>query len=164
MSEYFGGSALEPEHPDLAESRRRGPIVVPRSPSLPSEQLTALASSLETIENLQESPIEHQFGIAAAVVFARSALRIVPQYQLRGYRYDFAILHPTLDQVLALVECDGKEFHSTLEQITNDHRKDAAAESFGAFVVRYSGSAITRDPKECAENLLGTLHKAWRML
>jgi very-short-patch-repair endonuclease len=91
-------------------------------------------------------------------------LRLVPQYELFGYRYDFAILHPRLGQVLALVECDGKEYHSTVEQLANDREKDAAANSINAFVVRYSGVAITRNPKDCAENLLGILRREWRMV
>ena len=164
MSGYFRGSALQPEPLELTESRERGPISIPHRDDLTPEQLSAVALCFEEVDKLHESPIEHQFGLAAAPVLARLSLRIVPQYQLFGYRYDFAILHPKLDQVLALVECDGKEFHSTLEQITNDRHKDAAAENIGAFVVRYSGSAITRDARECAENLLGTLRKAWRMM
>jgi hypothetical protein len=164
MSGYFGGSAVEPEHPTLTESRERGPIFIPRRESLTPEQLDAIASHIERIDELHESPIEHQFGIAAAAVLGRKSLRIVPQYQLFGYRYDFAILHPRLDQVLALVECDGKEFHSTPEQLANDRQKDAAAVSINAFVVRYSGEAITRDAKDCAENLLGRLRREWRMV
>jgi very-short-patch-repair endonuclease len=157
-------TSVEPELPALTESRERGPISFPRRENLTPEQLSAIASCFEEIHKLHESPIEHQFGIAAALVLAKLGFRVVPQYQLFGYRYDFAILHPRLDQVLALVECDGKEFHSTPEQLANDRQKDAAAESIGAFVVRYSGSAITRDARECAENLLGVLHRAWRMV
>jgi very-short-patch-repair endonuclease len=165
MRKYFGGSALEPEHPALTESRARGPIAIPRSKRrLSAEQLSALSSSFEEMEKLCESPIEHQFGMAAAAALLGSGLRIASQYQLFGYRYDFAILHPRLNQVLALVECDGREFHSTPEQLANDRKKDAAAKSIGAFVVRYSGSAITRNAKDCAENLLGILHKQWRIL
>jgi very-short-patch-repair endonuclease len=161
---YFGGSAVEPEHPTLTESRERGPISIPRGAWLTPEQLSRVASYLEEIDELHESPIEHQFGIAAATVLARAGLRLVPQYELFGYRYDFAILHPRLDQVLALVECDGKEFHSTVEQLANDREKDTAAKSINAFVVRYSGVAITRNPKDCAENLLGILRREWRMV
>jgi hypothetical protein len=163
MSGYFGGSALEPEPPELAESRERGPIVIRRKQSFAPEQLDAIAVCIEEVGKLHESPIEYQFGMAAAIVLAPLSLRFVPQYELFGYRYDFAVLHPRMDQVLALVECDGKEFHSTPEQLANDRQKDAAAESIRAFVARYSGSAITREPRECAENLLGRLHRHWRM-
>jgi very-short-patch-repair endonuclease len=161
---YFGGSAAEPELPVLAESRKRGPVRVPRSKnSLTAEQWGVVAAVLEKNEKFYESPIEQQFGIAAAAACVRSGLRIVPQYRLFGYRYDFAILHPRLDQVLALVECDGKEFHSTSEQLANDRQKNAAAESIGAFVVRYSGAAIMRDPKDCAENLVGIVYRCWKI-
>ena len=129
---------------------------------LTRDLLDATAKSLETIENLCESPIERQFGIAAAVIFEEAGLRIVPQYKLSRYRYDFAIVHPGLDRVLMLVECDGKAFHSTPEQRENDRQKDAAAAEIGVFVARYTGKEITIDPRYCAENALGRLRKAWR--
>lgn len=154
-------SALEPEHPELAASRSRRAAAIRRECPT-AKQLNAISDSLEIIEKSCESPIERQFGTAAAIALSRTSLRIVPQYPLQNYRYDFAILHPVREQVLALVECDGKEFHSTAEQRANDRRKDAAAEEVGTFVIRYSGAAITRDPMDCANNLLSQIRRAWR--
>jgi very-short-patch-repair endonuclease len=162
---YFGGSAAEPELPVLTESRKRGPVVVAvRDISFTPEQLTALDAVFENNEKLYESEIERQFGMAAASVCVACGLRIVPQYQLFGYRYDFAILLPKVEKVLALVECDGKEFHSTSQQLANDRQKDAAAAHIGAFVVRYTGAAIMRDARNCARNLVYIIDQWWRFV
>lgn len=154
-------SLHEPELEILAESRKRRLPKVHR-PLLSPSQLEAAACAIETVEELAESPIERQFGIAAAAVFGAAGFRLVPQYEHARYRYDFAVLHPNLAQVLLFIECDGKQFHSNAQQIENDKKKDAAAEEINSFVIRYTGAAINRDPKDCAENALGWLRKAWR--
>jgi very-short-patch-repair endonuclease len=157
------GSVHEPEPDYLVESRERGEIHIKRSRDWTSERLAGVAATMEGIEKSCESPIEHQFGIAAAAVFGRLGLRVVPQYELSKYRYDFAILHPALDRVMALIECDGKEFHSTVQQSANDREKEAAASEMDTFVIRYSGAAIVRDPKDCAENALRHICWAWQL-
>lgn len=116
---------------------------------------------LDEIERLHESPIEYQFGCALVFVLANSTIRIRAQYTIEPYRYDFALLHPTLDKVLMLIECDGSEFHSSIEQLANDRAKEGIAETIGAFVVRYSGAAIFRNAKDCAQDALRSLMQGW---
>src|SRR5262249_31954635 len=95
-----------------------------------------------------ESPIEVQLG---AELKARrlEGDPVFPQYEWDRFRMDFAILkdghHPCV-----FVECDGKAFHSTPEQIANDRRKDQAAAEAGIDLYRFSGSDIFRNARGCA--------------
>jgi very-short-patch-repair endonuclease len=132
-----------------------------RREELSPHQLDVLLASFEAIEKCCESPIEYAFGVAAAIALSNSGLRLVPQYRLGPYRYDFAVLPPKAADVLAFVECDGKEFHSTPEQLANDRKKDAAAIEAGAIIVRFSGSAIAKEPERCAADLMGRIRLAW---
>jgi hypothetical protein len=156
------GTVHEPELEIITESRKRGAIKVERHGRWSSCELDTVAEAIEQVDSLCESPIERQFGIAAAAVLGRVGLRVVPQYELSRFRYDFAVLLPKRPhQVLAFIECDGEQFHSSIEQRTNDRRKEQAAAEIGAFVMRYSGAAITRNPRDCAENALRQLCWKW---
>jgi very-short-patch-repair endonuclease len=68
-----------------------------------------------------------------------------PQYVLGRFRYDFAVRANWRPKPLLLVECDGKDFHSSAEQQANDALKDAAASHAGMRLIRFSGSKIHRD-------------------
>ena len=122
-----------------------------------------IEQELNEIGRLSESPIEYQFGCALVFALANSTIRIRAQYQVEHYRYryDFALIHPTLEKALMFIECDGKEFHSTAEQLANDRAKERLAEKIGAFVVRYSGSAIYYNSKDCAESAVRSLVRGW---
>ena len=102
---------------------------------------------------LCESPIEIDLG-AAMIEHAAGRFKVVPQYPLGRYRYDFAI--SGLDgTAILLVECDGRDFHSAPEQIANDRLKDAFAASIGLSVIRATGSEIHRDAAGVAEAIIG---------
>jgi very-short-patch-repair endonuclease len=119
---------------------------------------------MEILHERYESPIELYFGICAAITLARSSLRLVAQHSLANFRYDFAVFHSVQKVehiILALVECDGKEFHSTDAQLANDRRKEVTAGEAGTFVVRYAGQAIMQDAMGCAENLHGIIQRVW---
>jgi hypothetical protein len=63
-----------------------------------------------------ESPIEIELGarlIIAMRIIDDPSLKLIPQYVLGAYRYDFAITRK--ERLVALIECDGKDFHSTEE-------------------------------------------------
>lgn len=120
-----------------------------------------IEQELDEIGRLHESPIEYQFGCALVFALANSTIRIRAQYQVEHYRYDFALIHPTLEKALMFIECDGKEFHSSVEQLANDRAKERLAETIGAFVVRYSGSAIYYNSKDCAESAVRSLVRGW---
>lgn len=123
----------------------------------------AAASIARRVELAQtcESPIE--IDLAAELELLRDLkFKVVPQFRLAGFRYDFA-LTTNGGRPLFLVECDGKDFHSTPEQIANDRRKDNSAEAAGLPLLRFTGSEIFRSPKRVAEHVANLARiMAWR--
>ena len=116
-----------------------------------------------------DSPIEVQIGAAIIVFFERSGrplklcktldtrtatdeLVLVPQYAWSYYRSDWAILNPARHGAL-LIECDGKDFHSTISQKIHDQKKDEAAMDRGFLTMRFTGSEIFRDADRCAQKI-----------
>jgi very-short-patch-repair endonuclease len=122
---------------------------------IPLPILTLARHALELVK-VCESPIEVQLGAELRTAFDLYGVKLalVPQYAFKRYRMDFAILFPGSDRALLFVECDGAEFHSTAEQLANDHAKDSAAELQGIPILRFSGSEIFRHPRACAEIIL----------
>lgn len=133
----------------------------------------ALARVMETAANFREiggncdSPIEEELGAEILTYFAgkghplklslvtdaRDAteqLLLVPQFKWSIYRSDWAIVKARPGATALLIECDGKDFHSSPEQRAHDARKDAAAAERGHLTVRFTGSRIFRSPKWCA--------------
>lgn len=120
----------------------------------------------DQIGNSAESPIELQLGAAIILMFRRAdkplrlclvldkdktpdELLLIPQFNWSFYRSDWAILNPTKNSAL-LIECDGKPFHSTKDQIHHDLKKDAAARDRGFLTMRFTGSEIHKDADNCA--------------
>jgi very-short-patch-repair endonuclease len=61
---------------------------------------------------------------------------------------------------LVLVECDGKEFHSSADQQANDKLKDVAALQAGIRLVRFTGSEIHRDIDACVTYVMSVMINA----
>ncbi len=101
------------------------------------------------LEEKCESPIEVILGAEIAMLGGKS-LELIPQFRLGRYRYDFAIRRKNNPKFVVLIECDGKAFHSKPEQIANDLRKDRAAWLAGMDLVRFTGSEIHKDTRNCA--------------
>lgn len=103
-----------------------------------------------------ESPIEVMFGVAMTQLMRtkETHLRLVPQWQWRRYRIDWALLREHDGQPVGFVECDGAEFHSTEAQKRRDREKDAAAKSAGIDVFRFTGSDLFRSAEMCAAIVL----------
>jgi very-short-patch-repair endonuclease len=115
-----------------------------------------------------DSPIEVILGAALLTIFDRNkkrlilcrnheigryhnSMRLVPQFRWSMYRSDFAIILP--NGLTLLIECDGKDFHSSPDQKIHDQTKDAAALRFGYPTVRFSGSEIHKGPDQCATKI-----------
>jgi very-short-patch-repair endonuclease len=81
-------------------------------------------------------------------------LSLRDQFQLGGFLFDLYIKREGRSKPLVLVECDGKEFHSTDEQIANDRAKDALAARSGILFHRFSGSQIFRELDRCTQQVL----------
>jgi very-short-patch-repair endonuclease len=131
---------------------------------------TALVKAIETaaesfsMAGTTESPIETIFGAQFALVLrplckdigwdfavgtGDADIVLHPQYALERFRYDFAVRANGRTKPVLLIECDGKDFHSSAEQQANDRLKDAAASNAGIRLIRFSGSEIHRDVDDC---------------
>jgi len=135
-------------------------------------KVVGFAAESLTMADVTESPIETIFGAHLALALRPvcrdlgwefsvgekldADITLQPQYQLGRYRYDFAIRARGHLKPLILIECDGKEFHSSPEQQANDRLKDAAALNAGIRLVRFSGAEINDDVEGCVQR---TLHE-----
>lgn len=141
----------------------------------PVKLVDATALAIERVQHFvglsasTDSPIETQVGAAVLMFFDRAGLRLklakmidvqqtpdelllVPQFAWSYYRSDWAILNPKRMGAL-LIECDGKEFHSSDERRAHDAKKDAAALDRGYLTLRFTGSQIHRDADGCAQKI-----------
>jgi very-short-patch-repair endonuclease len=133
--------------------------------------LKAIEAAAEsfTMAGVTESPIETFFGARFALrarplcdalgwefaVGTEDAdLVLHPQFPLERFRFDFAIRMKGQPKPLILVECDGKDFHSSSEQQANDALKDVAASNARIRLIRFTGSEINRDADGCASHAL----------
>jgi very-short-patch-repair endonuclease len=113
-----------------------------------------------SLESRCESPIEIDLATRvtkALRVIGDDTLSLVPQYVLGPYRYDFAIVRGGRTNPVVLVECDGKEFHSTPEQLLNDTAKNRLAKARGTILLRFAGAEIYREPGLCVAKMLKTM-------
>lgn len=104
-----------------------------------------------------ESEIEVDLGVRITEAFKvinDETLSLVPQYALGRFRYDFAITRRGRPKPIALIECDGKEFHQTEEQLVNDRAKNNLAAKEEIYLFRFSGSEIFRHLDECVGRIL----------
>lgn len=147
---------LEIEEEELAAARS--------APFQPSEEngLSPFASAIKRAVAIAgaaldiapecESPIEATLGAHLKLLIEQwnseraPGLELVPQYPLLRFRYDFGIVSD--GRLIAAVECDGKEFHSSDEARANDAAKNVAVWRAGAEIFRFSGSSIFRRDAE----------------
>lgn len=131
----------------------------PYPETLDGERLAPMGQFLDHLKRraemtkVCESPIEIDLG-AALVAQAGDCYRIVPQFKLLRYRYDFAIMGQGKTPIV-LVECDGAAFHSTKEQLANDAAKDDAAIRADTRVIRVTGREIYCNPHAWAGFIIG---------
>lgn len=126
------------------------------------------AANFRKIGKSCDSPIEEELGACVLTYFASKGhplklnlevdlrcgeLILVPQFKWSFYRSDWAILRARPQAQALLIECDGKDFHSSPEQRIHDARKDAAATAHGHLTIRFTGSEIFRRPKACAAKI-----------
>ena len=94
-----------------------------------------------------ESPIESKL----LYWFRKYHLPVEIQYEVPPYRLDFALIN---GNTKIAVECDGKEFHSTLEQKDRDRIRDEFLKSHGWIVERFTGHEIYEQPWNIAKKIL----------
>lgn len=157
---------LENEYDEVEDPicDRNGPILTPEPlpESTPTEKPSTFGPG-GMLENLRirasltpvcESPIEIDLG-AALIQWSAGDFEIEPQRKIDRFRYDFAICKG--GALLALVECDGAEFHSSEEAKENDVAKDKLAAEIGVRMFRCAGREIYRDPQSIASKIIGAL-------
>lgn len=130
------------------------------------------AKAAVSVAPTSDSPIESILGAAIILCFrdggkplvlatdiseAPAKLLLVPQFKWGIYRSDWAIYNPKTTGAL-LIECDGKDYHSSDEQIAHDKKKDQAAHDRGYLTVRFSGSQIHRDADGCAGSIFNFIY------
>lgn len=131
----------------------------------------AIATS---IAPLTESPIEVLFG-TEAVKFYQALYKdhptmkflrclqaeentvvgdhtlLMPQYKWNSFRIDWVVKISFLKQPYFCVECDGREFHSSEQQVLRDRARDEAIRSAGMQIFRFTGSELDRNPLACVK-------------
>jgi very-short-patch-repair endonuclease len=157
------------------------PLDVPAWQRLPFQFVVDLAASAIRLQELCESPIETQLGAKLLtwlpIIFPDSAcelcprghqseyplecILVIPQYVRGNYRFDLAIERHR--KVLVLIECDGKEFHSSEDQQARDEAKDESAERDGIRVLRFTGSQIFLRPDDCVSHVVWYLQQRGEM-
>jgi len=105
---------------------------------------------------LAESPIERQLW-SAFLSFVHTEDDKAPglpvaQYQLNGYRLDFA--WPGYQVV---VEVDGHDYHKTKEQRSYDAKRDRELTKFGWTTLRFTGSDVYKDAEAVADEVFQIL-------
>jgi very-short-patch-repair endonuclease len=121
--------------------------------------IESIAITME-IAPLCESPIEIDLAvplIKAIRILDDATLSLGHQFELGRFRYDLSIVREGRAKPLILIECDGKEFHSTAEQTANDATKDALAANENIPLLRFSGSEIFRDLDICVSNVFSEM-------
>ena len=96
---------------------------------------------------IMESPIERSLWFALAKIANGS--RPVPQFEIGGYRLDFAFP----DQCVA-IEVDGHDYHKTKEQRGRDAKRDRDLLKMGWTTLRYTGSEVYSDPDAVAKDIM----------
>lgn len=110
-----------------------------------------------------ESPIEQALAEALMLACAHYAhsertLEVRCQHPIGRYRADFALRVVGTDGAelgRMVVEADGREFHD----VKRDAERDAELLAMGWPTHRYTGSAIHKNPHECAADAVAWL--AW---
>lgn len=113
--------------------------------------LESIAIAME-IGPLCDSEIEVDLAVRltkAIRVIDDPTLSLGHQFPLARFLYDLYVKREGRPKPLVLIECDGKEFHSTDDQIANDRAKDALAAKSGIPLLRFSGSEIYRELDFC---------------
>lgn len=114
-----------------------------------------------------QSPIEERLLVHLAESIEFEAMcSIRSQARIGKYTADLAIWTPDSSIMhdecpvvpfFLVIECDGRQFHLSEEQVAHDKAKDRALVQNGWRVVRFPGTEIWNDPSGCAEQVMEIL-------
>lgn len=112
------------------------------------------------VSRYTESPIETMLAVAILRQWPDVEMRmdgfgkgwtLIPQYVWGSFRVDFALRKP--NGFLIFIECDGREFHSSPEQVERDAARERVMVDAGYPVVRFTGAEINHSAVACASML-----------
>jgi very-short-patch-repair endonuclease len=152
---------------------------------MPEHIICGVIRALETagaameLAGAVESPIEEMFGGALTAALRRGytpeqfgiynpsepnehplgCIVLISQFDLLRFRYDFALRLQGKPRPFLLIECDGKRFHNTPEQIANDRRKDDCAQKHGIHLLRFTGGEIHYHIDDCLAKVIKFLEE-----
>lgn len=106
-------------------------------------ELRQLAKSVRRSKTNIPGKFDSWFEVDVSLRIAERGYRILPQYDMAGYKIDFMI--EGMKGRLA-VECDGDEIHGGLEQYIKDTERQRQLERCGLVFWRVKGGHFYRDP------------------
>ena len=118
------------------------------------------AEAVHEYDGRTDSPIERQLADCIVEWLAHHDAwgEVHTQVPVPPYRADILVIRR--DGSKLVVECDGKAFHSTPEQVEYDKRRDRHFVLNGYAVMRFTGREITRDVRGCAAQVGAWLVRA----
>lgn len=107
------------------------------------------AVSFETAKAKQSSQTPPE-ELLMLTMITRSSLigAFKQQYQIGPYTADFAF-----PEIKAVVEVDGRDFHTEPAQIERDQRRDSYLTSLGWTVFRFPASEVVRSPNQLVDKI-----------
>ena len=101
----------------------------------------------EDFETVLAPTINPVVDLKAKGMLPRSGLFIAPQFEIMGYRLDFAIVKRSgaTSRIMA-IECDGQDFHFAAK----DTLRDGRLACLGIRTFRLRGPDIYHEPAKCA--------------
>lgn len=80
--------------------------------------------------------------------------RVETQAPIGPYRADILLTSRSDEEVAIVVECDGREWHTSPAQIARDRKRDRYMEALGYTVLRFTGHEIHCMADRCAREVM----------
>lgn len=164
-NERIGALTREPDRRrfNVAASRARDQIVLFHTATLNDlnpdcmrhHLLKYYSNPVRQRQDTDLSRCESQFEGKVCLAIANKGYKVIPQYQVAGYRIDL-VIEGTRSQLA--VECDGDEWHG-IEQYEGDVARQRVLERCGWRFWRIRGGEYYRGPEGSLESLWRTLSK-----
>ena len=89
-----------------------------------------------------ESPIEARMRESLDLGRVSVIADVHQEYEIGPYRVDFLLIPKHGNDKGVIIECDGDEFHSTIEALKHDYKRERYLEGLGYRVMRFTGKEI----------------------
>lgn len=112
---------------------------------------SAAPDDADTESEIEKKMLQALRGWLAFKMFDNTHITLRTQVRVGPYRADIMLSDKRGESGRRLiVECDGRDFHSSPEAIDRDRRRDRWFAANHIFVMRFSGTEIHRDARGCA--------------